>query len=96
MFGDALSWYMTSVAEFWGSAWRIGLPQILLIVLIICWLRRKGGSGGWGKGCCWTWCCKRDCDEEESGWSEWEGDRGSRCCKQAGEADADDEGDDDE
>ncbi|MDE2875248.1 MAG: hypothetical protein OXU69_11950 [Gemmatimonadota bacterium] len=100
MFGDALSWYMTSMAEFWGSAFRIGLPQILIIIFVICWLRKKGGSKSCGKGCGWMWCCKGGGDEEEGAWSDWEGDCGcscgSCCCRQGGETDADDEGDGDE
>ena len=50
MFGDALSWYLTSLAEFWGSAFRIGLLQIVLIILLICWLRKKGGGKAGGEG----------------------------------------------
>ena len=100
MFGDALNWYLTSMAEFWGSAFRIGLPQILLIILLICWLRRKGGARSRGKGCCWMWCCERDDGEDESDWSDRKGDRGSsgdRCRReQAGDTGGDDGGGDDE
>ena len=100
MFGDALSWYLTSMAEFWGSAFRIGLPQILLIILVICWLRKKGSGKAWGKGCCWMWCCKRGGEEGECAWSDWEGDCactcGSCCCRQGGDAGGDDEGGDED
>ena len=100
MFGDALSWYMTSMAEFWGSAFRIGLPQILLVILVICWLRKKGGAKGSGKGCCWSWSCGAGDEEEESACCDWAGDCGCTCgqccCQQGGEVDADDEDHDDE
>lgn len=100
MLGDALNWYLTSVAEFWGSAFRIGLPQILLVILVICWLRRKGGAKSYGKGCCWMWCCKGGGEEDECAWSDWDGDCGctcgSCCCRRGGGADEDDGGDDDE
>lgn len=51
--GDLFSWYATSLAEFWGSALRVGLPQILLVILLIYWLRRKGC----GKARCRVWSC---------------------------------------
>lgn len=79
MFGDALSWYMTSVAEFWGSAFRIGLPQILLIILVICWLRKKGSGKGCGKGCWWMWCCDSGGEEEENASADPTGDCGCTC-----------------
>ena len=60
MLGDFFSFYLTSLGEFWSSAIRIGLPQILLVILLICWLRRKG--------CCKSWCkddsWEADADEE--------------------------------
>ncbi len=31
-----IDWYLTSLADFWSSAIRIGLPQILLVMLLIC------------------------------------------------------------
>ncbi len=100
MFGDAISWYLTSMAEFWGSAIRIGLPQILLVILIVCWLRRKGGAGACGKRCCWMWCCGRGGDDDEGAGSDWAGDCGctcGACCRRQGdEADAHEPGDDDE
>ena len=80
MLGDALSWYMTSLADFWGSAIRIGLLQILLIVLLIWWLRRKG-AGSCGEWCRRLWSCGED---EES------------CCRRRAEADAEVEEDDEE
>lgn len=95
MFGDALSWYMTSLAEFWGSAIRIGLPQILLIILVICWLRKKGEAKSGGKGCCWLWSCGWSDEEEED--CDWAGGCECRCgrccCERAGGTDGDDEGD---
>jgi len=68
MLGDFFSFYLTSLGEFWSSAIRIGLPQILLVILLICWLRRRGcGKSGsrsccWtskrcSKSCCWVWSC---------------------------------------
>lgn len=57
MLGDLIRWYLTSLAEFWGSAIRIGLPQILLVILLICWLRRKGCGRSFGRACCRIWSC---------------------------------------
>lgn len=60
---DLFSWYVNSLAEFWGSALRIGLPQILLVILLICWLRRKRCGKRCGRGCCRVWsfgCCGDD------------------------------------
>ena len=57
MLGDLFSWYVNSLAEFWGFVLRIGLPQILLVILLICWLRRKGCGKKSGKGCCRVWSC---------------------------------------
>ncbi len=94
MFGDALSWYLTSLAEFWGSAIRIGLPQILLIILVICWLRKKGRGEAWGDGCCRIWCCKRGGEEGESAWSDGEGDCGGTRGRQGGDTGGDDMGGD--
>lgn len=98
MFGDALSWYLTSLAEFWGSAIRIGLPQILLIILVICWLRKKDEAKSGGKGCCWLWSCGWSDDEEED-CSDGSDDRTctrDRCCRErAGDEGGDDEGGDD-
>ena len=92
MFGDAISWYMTSMAEFWGSAFRIGLPQILLVILVICWLRKRGGAKGCGKGCCWFWSCGSCGEEDESACADWTGDCGCTCgqccCRQGGDMEA--------
>ncbi len=62
---DIVNWYLESLATFWGSAFRIGLPQIILLVLLVCWLRRRcceksrgrcgrgwARDGGDGRGCC--------------------------------------------
>ncbi|MDE2804908.1 MAG: hypothetical protein OXN18_07155 [Gemmatimonadota bacterium] len=57
MLGDFFSFYLTSLGEFWSSAIRIGLPQILLVILLICWLRRKGSGKSCSKSCCWIWSC---------------------------------------
>ena len=92
MFGF-IDWYLNSLAEFWGTAIRIGLPQILLVILLICWLRRrrcgKPGGGSGGKSCCWAWTCGNDGD----GWfckvPECGCPCGFRCCR------ASDPGDDD-
>ena len=65
MFGF-IDWYLNSLAQFWGTAIRIGLPQILLVILIICWLRRRrcgrAGAKSGGKSCCWAWICGYDDD----------------------------------
>lgn len=60
-----MSWYLTSLAEFWGSAVRIGLPQILLVILLICWLRRKRCGSSCGRACCRIWSCGRPGDRAE-------------------------------
>lgn len=58
MLGDFFSFYLTSLGEFWSSAIRIGLPQILLVVLLICWLRRRGCGKSRSKACWFCcWCC---------------------------------------
>ena len=44
---EIVNWYLESLTTFWGSALRIGLPQIILLALLVCWLRRK--------------CCERSC-----------------------------------
>ena len=75
MIGEFFSWYFGALVDFWGTALRLGLPQIVLLVLILMWLRRarcrkcgdKRGDKSGGKSCCWTW---------SSGW----GERGGRCC----------------
>ena len=63
MLEDLFGSYLNSLAEFWGFVLRIGLPQILLAILLICWLRRKGCGRSRGGGCCRMWsfgCCARD------------------------------------
>ena len=94
MIGDFFSWYVDSLAEFWGMAIRLRLPQILLLILLVCWLRRRGcgksrGKSG-GKSCCWTWTCGCDGDcwfckppESECGCS-----CGCCCCKAGGAREA--------
>ena len=100
MFGDLFSWYMTSMGEFWGSSLRIGLPQILLVILVICWLRRKRCGKACGKKCCWIWSCGSCDEEEQSACCDWAGDCGCTCglccCQQGGGMDEDDEDHDDE
>ena len=95
MVGEFFSWYMTSLGEFWGSAIRIGLPQILLVVLLICWLRRKGCGKSCGKSCCWIWSCGSGSCGDESGncccATEGCGCTCGKCCCQA--ASCDDDGD---
>ncbi len=68
-----IDWYLTSLADFWSSAIRIGLPQILLVMLLICWMRKRRCGRG-ADGCCGDWCswmssCGRDdrgcCDHPE-------------------------------
>lgn len=66
MIGEFLSWYFNSLAEFWGTAIRIGLPQILLVILLVCWLRRRCCGKSGGKSCGWMWTCgSEDEDEDE-------------------------------
>lgn len=91
MLGDLISWYLTSLAEFWGSAIRIGLPQILLVILLICWLRRKGCGKSRERACCWMWSCGRSGDREESDCREPSADYGCRGNDRAREAGGDDE-----
>lgn len=54
---DFVNWYFTSLAEFWGTAIRVGLPQLILVILLICWIRRSRCGKSAGKSCCWTWSC---------------------------------------
>ncbi|MCY4400724.1 MAG: hypothetical protein OXE96_15500 [Gemmatimonadetes bacterium] len=75
MVGEFFSWYVTSVGEFWSSAIRIGLPQILLVVLVICWLRRKGCGKSSDESCCWNWSWGFGSSGDESG---------SSCCPSEG------------
>ncbi|MDE2871742.1 MAG: hypothetical protein OXQ94_08670 [Gemmatimonadota bacterium] len=77
MFGDLFSWYVTSLAEFWGSAIRIGLPQILLVILLICWLRRQRCGRSRGSACCRIWSCGRCGDKGD--WTCCEASAGYTC-----------------
>ncbi len=54
---EFVNWYLSSLAEFWGTAVRIGLPQLLLVILLICWIRRGRCGKTSGQSCCgiWTW-----------------------------------------
>ena len=92
MLGHFFDWYITSLAEFWGSALRIGLPQILLVILLICWLRRRRCRKSCGEGCCriWSWGCWGDraegacCDRgDDCGCT-----CGLCCCRKSCDADA--------
>ncbi len=56
---DVFNWYFNSLAEFWGMAIRIGLPQLLLVILLICWLRRRK-CGKSGSKSCWTWTAEEE------------------------------------
>ena len=69
---DFVSWYFSSLAEFWGSAVRIGLPHILLVILLVCWLRRRKCGKVRDDSCRWIWswgcgprtrCCAPGCCE---------------------------------
>ena len=94
MFGF-IDWYLNSLAQFWGTAIRIGLPQILLVILIICWLRRKRcgktAAKSSGKSCCWAWTCGYDGDCWFCRTPECGSTGGCRCGKDAGAQDAEDE-----
>lgn len=76
MIGEFFSWYFGALVDFWGTALRLGLPQIVLLILILMWLRRarcrKCGDESDGKSGCWTWggprgrwgwgcCCRARC-----------------------------------
>lgn len=52
---EFVNWYLTSLAEFWGTAVRIGLPQLLLVILLICWIRRSRCGKSAGKSSCGMW-----------------------------------------
>ncbi len=88
MLGELFGWYIASAGDFWSTVLRIGLPQILLLVLIICWLRRKkcGESDG-GCCCCWIWSCRSACSRRKA---DHGGHGSSHCCMEddAGQADA--------
>lgn len=70
MIGDFFSWYFDALVDFWGGVLRLGLPQIVLLILILMWLRRAR--------------CRKACDEsdeESCGWF-WSGGWGGRgCCR---------------
>lgn len=75
MLADILNWYLHSVSAFWGDVLRLGVLQILLVVLAFWWLGGQGrccsGLSGWiGRwcakgstdgGCCAGECCVRCC-----------------------------------
>ena len=71
MISEFFGWYFGALVDFWGTALRLGLPQIVLLVLIFMWLRRarcrKCGDKSGGESCCWTWSCGS-------------GGQGGRCC----------------
>lgn len=57
--------YLYSLAEFWSFVFRLGFPQILLIVLVIWWIKRRRCGQGSDDGCCGIWgfgprgCCRQ-------------------------------------
>ena len=63
MIGEFFSWYFGALVDFWGTALRLGLPQIVLLILILMWLRRsrcrrcgdKPDDKSDDESCCWTW-----------------------------------------
>ncbi|MCY4572726.1 MAG: hypothetical protein OXF01_07970 [Gemmatimonadetes bacterium] len=55
MIGEFFSWYFGALVDFWGTALRLGLPQIVLLILILMWLRGKRS----GKCCCTCGKCCR-------------------------------------
>lgn len=66
--------YIYSLAAFWTAAVRIGLPHILLLILLFCWLRkrRRGDSCCWSFGtrpacCCDDGCCRRETYDAAAG-----------------------------
>lgn len=92
MLGDFFSFYLTSLGEFWISAIRIGLPQILLVVLLICWLRRRGCGKSRSKSCWFCcWCCGDASGCTSGGCDQADGADGSCGADEAGAADSDQE-----
>lgn len=105
MIGDFFSWYFDALIGFWGTALRLGLPQIVLLVLIFMWLKGKGCRKSRGKSCCrdWSWgmgkwggsCCSWGADDD-GGMCCWRsrGDCGRTCgqccCKTRAACDASD------
>lgn len=68
MLSTFIEGYFYSLAAFWTAAVRIGLPHILLLVLLFCWLRKRRRGGG---SCCWIFgagpescCCRDGCRRE--------------------------------
>lgn len=66
--------YFYSLLEFWRAAIHIGLPHILLLILLFCWLRKRRGGGD----CCWIFgtradtccpdrCCRREACDDSAG-----------------------------
>ena len=64
---DLINWYFSSLGEFWSSAVRIGLPHILLIILLVCWMRKRGCGKGRKSCCSWMWGGRDDssCDADD-------------------------------
>lgn len=93
MLGDFFSFYFTSLAEFWSSAIRIGLPQILLVVLLICWLRRRRCGESRSKACWFCcWCCGDASGCTTGGCGDQADEAGGSCgADGVGEADSDQE-----
>ena len=91
MIGEFFSWYFGALADFWGTALRLGLPQIVLLILILMWLRGKRCGKSREKSCCWTWSCGNDgmdggsccCCRTECGCT-----CGLCCCRTAGACDS--------
>lgn len=76
MLSTFIAGYFYSLAEFWRAAIHIGLPHILLVILLVCWLRRRwrdGDSCCWSfgtrsaDGCCANHCCQREADDGSAG-----------------------------
>ncbi len=63
---EFVNWYLSSLAEFWGTAVRIGLPQLLLVILLICWIRRSRCGKSAAKSCCGVWSWGTGCGRSES------------------------------
>ncbi len=63
MLGDLFGWYFFSLAEFWGSMFQIRIRHILILILVIYWLRKKGCWRLRRDGSCWRFCrCGERCD----------------------------------
>ncbi len=70
---EAIGWYANSLASFWAGIFGFvgrDMIKILLLVLLFCWLRKKGCFRCFEDSCCRAWktacgamspdCCRHD------------------------------------